>query len=167
MIHLTLKTLSGQLLPVELYDNKVSSLRFHVAARGVNLQVSQIILIRSTEEGWERLGNFHTIQEGDEVSYLIRDVPSIVLRNFQIVNVGTRWHAYTEDSEHIEYNLLTFDFWSENRTFTHPHNRLGNLGPFTTVEELLLAVNACGWYNESLTNEQIEDLVHLWDVCGM
>ena len=151
-----LKNFSGDLTVIELGTSEVNTLRESVAnllgTEDHPLTKYNVILLRQTNQ-WERLGNFHTLQEGDEVSYFIRDLPSIEL-------IGSKTNAHGVWAFRILGKQSLF--MKRNAKFIPQQGSMfKELGKqYDQLGDMLSDLNQ---YSEG----QIADMVHLWDVKGV
>ena len=141
------------------------------------LHPSNIGLIRPVETGWERLGNSHTLVDGEEVSYIIRVRPETGLTNEYTADrkIWSRLYRIPEiNAENYEYQIrgtkmARFFFSFTNGKFhnitCHSWKKVCDQ-EFDTLEELLRAVNERPEWRYKFSEENIADTLHLWDVNG-
>jgi hypothetical protein len=141
------------------------------------LHPSNIALIRPVETGWERLGNSHLLFDGEEVGYIIRDRPETGLNNDYTADrkIWSRLYRIPEiNAENYEYQTRRVKM---NRFFfSFTNGKFHNVecfawkkiceGEFDTLEQLLVTANQSPALRYKLSDHQISDTLHLWDVNG-
>ena len=160
-MRISLRSFSGDLTVIELGTPEVNALRESVAnllgTEDHPLTKYNVILLRQ-QGHWERLGNFHTLQEGDEVAYFIRDDPSITLTGSK-TNAHCIWCFRTAEKP------LMVQFMNRTFTMVSRCSMSKTLGKkYNQLEDMLYDQNE---WMPKYSEGQIADMVHLWDVKGM
>ena len=139
-IHITIKNFAGDIENIVLdFYTDVRSLR-HLTAKHLEINETNIILFRQKGDEWERLGNFHTLQDDEEISYFIRQSPGGIL-----VRHGGVWSI-------LGINNRIF-FRKTNDKFV----LYGIEGNFDRLEDLLDTIE---------TKYPVSDILHMWDIHG-